>query len=123
MVNQHWCRLSLLLAAIPVGWCPAAAPVAKPVAASAIETARAALRTRQFTAAQERLHALAIAGDGEAQYLLGQMLLNGVGAPVNLKAAQEWLEQAARQKHAAAAYVLARFVWGRGIRKYSAVGG
>ena len=106
-VNHHWWKIALLLAALPVGWCPAAAPAAKPVASGAIEAARAALRTRQFTAAQERLHTLANAGDGEAQYLLGQMLLNGVGAPADLKAAQEWLEKAARQNHAAAAYVMA----------------
>jgi ankyrin repeat protein len=101
------CWPALLLFAQPIALCASAAPAQTASGVTAIETVRIALRTRQFGSARERLRVLANAGDTEAQYLLGQILLNGVGVPADTKAAADWLLRAAQRNHAPAAYVLA----------------
>jgi ankyrin repeat protein len=99
--------VALASANLPAAYAATAPLATKSGIGTPLETARAALRTRQYGAAVERLRTLATGGDAEAQFLLGEVLYSGTGVAVDLKAAQEWLQKAAQQNHAAAAYVLA----------------
>jgi len=81
------------------------APVAQ--AAEDTEAARLALRTKQFSHAVASLQPIAARGDADAQYLLGLAIQNGIGTAQDSAAARRWLQAAADQKHAAAAFALA----------------
>lgn len=81
------------------------APVTQ--AAEDTEAARLALRTKQFSQAIASLQPLAARGDADAQYLLGLAFQNGIGIEQDSVAARRWLQAAADQKHAAAAFALA----------------
>jgi ankyrin repeat protein len=98
-------RLLALSAALM--WHASAVAATPPVSANHLAAGRAALRGRALTQALVELGTAANSGSAEAQYLLGQMHLNGVGTPINAMLARSWLEKAAQQKHPAAAYVLA----------------
>jgi ankyrin repeat protein len=76
-------------------------------AADDTEPARLALRTKQFAQAIASLQPLAARGDADAQYLLGLAIQNGVGIAQDPATARRWLQAAADQKHAAAAFALA----------------
>jgi TPR repeat protein len=95
--------LALLLALPPL----AAAGAGAAPASSAIEVARAAVRTLQYQRALDTLRAPAAAGDTGAQYLLALLYLNGVGVEADAARALSLLQSAAERGHAAAAYVLA----------------
>ncbi|MDB6086163.1 MAG: ankyrin [Gammaproteobacteria bacterium] len=92
------CALSLSAAGAP-------AKHMKP--ADAMEPARAALRTLQFDKAIALLGSAANAGNGDAQYLLGLIYLNGVGVVSDAVRGRALLQTAAEHGQAAAAYVLA----------------
>lgn len=76
-------------------------------AAVATETARVALRSRQFAAAARALEGPADQGDPQARYLLGVLLESGYLGEAQTGAARRWLRLAAEQRHAAAAFALA----------------
>ncbi len=83
----------------------AAAKPAKP--ADPLEPARAALRTLQFNKAIELLTAAAVAGNIDAQCLLGLIYLNGVGVASDSARGRALLQAAAEHGQGAAAFVLA----------------
>lgn len=76
-------------------------------AADDTEPARLALRTKQFEQAVRSLTPLATRGVADAQYLLGLATQSGIGTAQDAVAARRWLQAAADQKHAAAAFALA----------------
>jgi ankyrin repeat protein len=80
---------------------------AAPVQSDPLEPARAAIRIKEFGAARALLQRLAASGSADAQYLLGCMELAGLTGPPDPAAARQWLEQAAAQAHARAAWSLA----------------
>jgi len=84
-----------------VGGAMAAAP--KP---AALESARVALRMRDYPTAVERLRQSANAGSAEAQLLLGLMELNAWDGDQPTEA-ETWLHRSLDQNNATAAYVLA----------------
>lgn len=94
---------SLLLSAL----CTALLFVPVTRAAEDTEPARLALRTKQFEQAVASLQPLAARGDADAQYLLGLAIQGGIGTAHDAGAARRWLQAAAEQKHAAAAFALA----------------
>ena len=73
----------------------------------ALESAKAALRTRDYPSALAKLQRDAAGGNAEAQLLLGLVNLNGLGTPVDRSAATSWLSKSAAQNNATANYVLA----------------
>lgn len=76
-------------------------------AAEGLENARLDLRTRQYGSAAAKLESLAKGGDPDAQYLLGLMKANGIGAAVDLPIAQRLLREAANRNKPEAAFALA----------------
>ena len=76
-------------------------------AASQAESARAALRTKQFEEALRTLRSAAAGGDSQSQYLLGLAYASGIGTPVNTADARRWLTAAAEHGNCDAAYALA----------------
>jgi len=66
---------------------------------------RTLLAQRDLEGALQRVRQLAPA-DRDAAYLLGMLLLNGVGTAPDPLQARQWLEQAANQDHAAAAFMM-----------------
>ena len=99
----------LLLAVLAAGTSLAAAvkPAKEPPSVDALETAKAAIRLKDFGKAAAELDRFAKKGDADAQYLLGSLCLSGLGVPVDTARARALFEEAARQKHARAAYSLA----------------
>lgn len=71
-------------------------------AGDAVTTGREALRAGDDTAALAAFRAGAASGDHTAQFLAGQMLLQGKGAARDVPAALAYLEQAARAGHVGA---------------------
>jgi ankyrin repeat protein len=72
-----------------------------------LEPSRAALRTLQFSKAIDLLTGLGNTGNADAQYLLGLIYLNGIGAVPDAARARGLLQTAADHGQGAAAYVLA----------------
>src|SRR5215469_11631517 len=72
-----------------------------------LESVKAAIRLKNFGAAQSDLQRLAGAGDAEAQYLLAVFYLNGLAGPRDVVQAKGWLEKSAGQGNARAAFSLA----------------
>lgn len=85
----------------------AAAPAATTPAREQVESAKAAMRARDFATAWTRLEAPAAAGDTEAQYLLGCLLLADLVPSAGRPAASSYFESAAAHGNASAAYALA----------------
>ncbi|WP_114393651.1 SPOR domain-containing protein [Oleisolibacter albus] len=75
---------------------------AGPAASDAVTAGREALRAGDDTAALAAFRAGAASGDRTAQFLAGQMLLQGKGAARDVPAALAYLEQAARAGHVGA---------------------
>lgn len=75
--------------------------------ADEVEEARLAIRTKQFPRAVELLQQRALAGNPDAQYLLGLARWNGIGTTPDRDAALVSLRGAANHGVAAAAYALA----------------
>lgn len=94
-----------LLAALIFAVVPAFA--ASPPAPADLETARLAIRTKQFDQALKLLQQDAGRGSPDAQYLLGLALWNGIGVNPDRTAARDSLRRAALGGHAPAAYALA----------------
>lgn len=69
---------------------------------SVYETARRLIGRRRFKDARRRLLGLAVKGDAEAQYLLGNM--SWEGADMSQACAYRWLAKAASQGHPDACY-------------------
>jgi hypothetical protein len=95
-------RAALLLGLLCAG---VAWGVARP--SDPLEPVKSAIRLKDFTAASATLQRLAAAGNSEAQYLLGAFYLNGLAGAPDRMAARSWLEKAAAQGHARAAFSLA----------------
>ena len=81
--------------------------VVERVEAADLESAKLALRTKQFDQAVRALNLLAKQGDATAQYLAGLSALNGLAGTTSRSTAKDWLRAAAQQRHAAASFVLA----------------
>lgn len=83
----------------------AAAIAAAMTASAALADVRAGIeawRAGNYEAAVREWRPLADAGDGDAQFNMGQAYKLGRGVPVDLVQAQGWYERAARQGHAQA---------------------
>jgi ankyrin repeat protein len=93
---------------------PKAASKASIKAASQVEAARSALRTHRAADAASLLQSTAAGGDSEAQYLLGQLKLAGIGVATDTASAERWLRAAAEQNHPAASFVLAAVLQSEG---------
>ena len=102
-------RIALLLAGLAAAALQLDAGAARAAGAKSepLESARAALRIRDYPNALSRLQQLANGGNADAQLLLGLVHLNGVGTPVDGTKAEAWLRKSAAQNNATAAYVLA----------------
>jgi TPR repeat protein len=100
-----------LAGALALGAAPAAA-AAPPLGSESasedpLETARFALRNRQYGPAVLALQREAARGASDAQYLLGLTTLAGLGTTPDRDRGLEWLRGAALQGHPAAAWALA----------------
>ncbi|HJS91005.1 MAG TPA: hypothetical protein VJ738_13660, partial [Steroidobacteraceae bacterium] len=80
-----------------------AASAAPSVSLAAI---KAEISLHDFDAAAAALERAAREGDPEAEYLLGVFYLEGLDGPANSALAREWLEKAATQGNARAAFSL-----------------
>src|SRR5258706_6144823 len=99
-------RPRLLLAAMALLSSADAAMAATPKP-PALESARIALRTRDYPSAVEKLRQSANAGSATAHLLMGLMQLNGFGMEIDRAKAETWMRQSLEQNHDTAAYVLA----------------
>ena len=84
-----------------------AVPLQAQSSGSAVETARAAIRIKEFARAVAVLRPAAVASDSQAQYLLASLLRVGLGSTADPPAARELLLAAANRGHAEAQYSLA----------------
>ena len=90
--------------------CCAAAAAALPAAPDRLDGVKKDIRLKNFAGAAASLQGLATTGDAEAQYLLATFYLNGLNGPRDLAQARVWLEKAATQGHARAAFSLANLL-------------
>jgi ankyrin repeat protein len=74
---------------------------------SALEPVRSQLRLKQFDKAAGLLKPMADNGNADAERLLANLYLNGLGVPEDHKLAAQWLERAAGQGNTDAMYELA----------------
>lgn len=74
---------------------------------AALAAVKAEISLHDFDAAAAALERLAGEGDPEAEYLLGVFYLQGLDGPANPTLARQWLEKAATQGQARAAFTLA----------------
>ena len=102
--------------ALPRGWrtwlaagllAAASAHAAQRAAADPLEPARAAIRVKEFDKARALLLPQARRGSADAQYLLGTLELSDLAGKPDPADARHWLELAAAQHHARAAWSLA----------------
>jgi ankyrin repeat protein len=102
--KQHWIRhvCSMLLA---LSLCGAASAATNHD--DVLDPVRAALRLKNFPQAAALLQQQATAGNAQAQYLLGTLYRSGMGVTVDASTARMWIDKAAQQGHADAAYALA----------------
>src|ERR1700692_1851581 len=107
MINRSLVRGIMAAAGCAISLLTAAAPAKHTKPADPLEPARAALRTLQFDKAIAILTTAGNAGNGDAQYLLGLIYLNGVGTVSDPARARTLLQAAAEHGQGAAAYVLA----------------
>src|ERR1700742_3445124 len=68
-----------------------------------LETAKADIRLKKFSAAAAELQRLATSGNSNAQYLLAVFYLNGLNGARDVTVARGWLEKAAAQGNVRAA--------------------
>jgi ankyrin repeat protein len=71
-----------------------------------LDTARAAIRQKEFSVALRELESLARGGNHDAEYLLGALLLTNPSAEPDTDAAYRWLRQAADAGQPRAAYMM-----------------
>jgi TPR repeat protein len=76
-----------------------AATMTSPLPAQSVKAGIAAWQKQDYSAAVAIWRPLAEKGDADAQFNLGQAYRLGRGVPVNLAAAQSWLERAATSGH------------------------
>src|SRR5512139_1944276 len=76
-------------------------------AADPLESAKEAIRIKEYSRAATELERAAAKGNLEAQYLLGTFALNALLGERDVAKARFWLEKAANGGHARAAYSLA----------------
>ena len=94
----------------------AAALVALPAAAQSVKAGIEAWQRADYSAAVEIWRPLAEAGDADAAFNLGQAYRLGRGVPLNLAAAQTWMERAARDGHVDAQTTLGLLLFNSGNR-------
>ena len=94
----------------------AAAFVAFPAAAQSVKAGIEAWQRADYSAAVEIWRPLAEAGDADAAFNLGQAYRLGRGVPLNLAAAQTWMERAARDGHVDAQTTLGLLLFNSGNR-------
>lgn len=82
-----------------------------PCVADTLGDANMALRLGDFPLAVELFEQAALAGEPQAQYQLGQMVLAGRGVKADRQKGLNWLEQSARSGHVRAQYVLGLSLW------------
>ena len=75
-----------------------------------LESAKRDIRLKNFADAERELRRLAEGGNAEAEYLLGTFLMNGLNGKRDPLAARQWLEKAAAQGHAPAAFSLSNLL-------------
>jgi hypothetical protein len=73
--------------------------IASPLSAQSVKAGIEAWQKQDYSAAVAIWRPLAEKGDADAQFNLGQAYRLGRGVPVNLAAAQSWLERAANSGH------------------------
>ena len=87
-----------------------AATLAAVRAPDRFEEVKTAIRLKNFADAAARLQRMADTGDAEAQYQLAAFYLNGLNGPLDIPRARTYLEKAANQGHARAAFSLANLL-------------
>ena len=87
-----------------------------PAAAQSVKAGIDAWQRQDFAAAVEIWRPLAESGDADAAFNLGQAYRLGRGVPINLAAAQTWLERAARKNHLEAQSTLGLLLFDSGNR-------
>ena len=96
----------------------AALAFAMPAAAGPLDDGIRALQAGDFTEARATFTPLANQGDGNAQFMLGVMLENGLGTAKDPGAAAAWYRKAAARGYVVAMHNLAiRYTDGRGITR------
>ena len=93
-----------------------AAAQAQPAAAQSVNAGIEAWRSGQYAEAVRTWRPLAESGDADAQYDLGQAYRLGKGVPINLAAAQSWLQRAAEKDHIDAQSTLGLLLFDSGNR-------
>lgn len=86
------------------------------LAAQSVKAGIEAWQKRDYEAAVQIWRPLAEAGDADAAFNLGQAYRLGHGVPINLAAAQTWLERAARKDHLEAQTTLGLLLFDSGNR-------
>lgn len=94
----------------------AVAAAAVPASAQTVKTGIEAWQRSDFEGAVRIWRPLAEKGDPDAQFDLGQAYRLGKGVPINLAAAQTWLERAADQGHVDAQTTLGLLLFQSGNR-------
>jgi len=97
----------LLAAVVQAGAGAAHAASASAAATESLEPAKAAIRVKDFGKAVQLLSDLSNDGDPGAKYLLGSLVMNGLGAPADRARARQLFKAAADAGEARAAYGLA----------------
>lgn len=85
-------------------------------AAPSVRSGIEAWQKRDYATALANWRPLAEKGDADAAFNLGQAYRLGRGVPINLTAAQTWLERAARKGHVDARTTLGLLLWNNGNR-------
>lgn len=85
-------------------------------AAGKLDSASAALQSEEYGEARELLKPLAIEGDAEAQYMLGNLYIDGHAGEGKKATGVRWLTMAAKQDHYQAATELGKmYASGHGV--------
>lgn len=93
-----------------------AVAVSAPADAQSVSAGIAAWQRQDYASAVSAWRPLAEAGDADAAFNLGQAYRLGRGVPLNLAAAQTWLERAARKDHLEAQSTLGLLLFDSGNR-------
>lgn len=104
-MNHSYLKIAAMLAAL-----------AAPAAAQTVKSGIAAWQRSDYEGAVRIWRPLAEKGDPDAQFNLAQAYRLGRGVPVNLAAAQTWLERAATQGHVDAQTTLGLLLFQSGNR-------
>src|SRR6185295_1986537 len=106
-LRDHSGALTALVAVLLIEAAGSHSCVAATRAPDPLESAKAAIRLKDYSRAATELERAAAGGNADAQYLLGTFALNGLVAERDTAKAKVWLEKAAANGHARAAYSLA----------------